>query len=121
MKIYLKKANDNEFANHNFYAAYDGFKQMGFEMKHFYNVDELIDLQREDIIVGFVDDVRRALQKFDVIAPEIDYPEEVTGYLGRRVWKSRLSTIANNPENWNVFIKPIEDKKFTGIVVRNKA
>lgn len=26
--------------------------------------------------------------------------------------------IANNPDNWNVFIKPVEDKKFTGVVVR---
>ncbi|GFN33505.1 ATP-grasp domain-containing protein [Paenibacillus xylaniclasticus] len=58
------------------------------------------------------------LGKYDIVAPEMDYPEELTSFLGRKVWKSRLSTIANNPDNWNVFIKPVEDKRFTGVVVR---
>lgn len=119
MKVYLKKGPDDEIANHNFYAAYDGFKQMGFELRYFQDVSELSDHQKEDIVVGYVDDVRSMLRKYDITAPEMDYPEELTGYLGRKVWKSRLSTIANHPENWNVFVKPVEDKKFTGVVVRN--
>ncbi|WP_262985228.1 ATP-grasp domain-containing protein [Paenibacillus elgii] len=63
--------------------------------------------------------MRKALFKHSIITPEIDYPEELRGYLGRKAWNSKLSIIANNPENWNVFIKPVEDKKFTGVVVRS--
>ena len=119
MKVFLRKGMDNEIANHNFYAAYDGFKQLGFEICYFQNINELSNHQKEEIVIGYVDDVRSMLHKHDIVAPELDYPEELTAYLGRKVWKSRLSVIANNPENWNVFIKPVEDKKFTGIVVRS--
>ena len=118
MKIYLKKGYDNEIINHNFYAAYDGFKQMGFEMRYFQDVNELLDHRKEDIIVSYVEDVRTMLGKYGIVAPEMDYPEELTAFLGRKVWKSRLSEIVNRPENWNIFIKPVEDKKFTGVVVR---
>jgi hypothetical protein len=31
MKVYIRKSFDNEIASHNFYAAFDGFKLMGFE------------------------------------------------------------------------------------------
>jgi len=92
---------------------------MGFEIRYFQNINELSDHQKEDIVVGYVDDVRDMLHKYGIVAPELDYPEELTAYLGRKVWKSRLSVISNNPENWNVFIKPVEDKKFTGVVVTN--
>lgn len=119
MKVFLRKGIDNEIANHNFYAAYDGFKQLGFEICYFQNINELSNHQKGEIVIGYVDDVRSMLYKHDIVAPELDYPEELTAYLGRKVWKSRLSVIANNPENWNVFIKPVEDKKFTGIVVRS--
>jgi len=119
LKVYVRKGIDYEIANHNFYAAYDGFKQLGFEICYFQNTNELSNHRREDIVVGYVDDVRGMLHKYEIVAPELDYPEELTTFLGRKVWKSRLSVIANNPENWNVFIKPVEDKKFTGIVVRS--
>jgi len=119
MKVYIKKGFDNEIANHNFYAAFDGFKQMGFEIDYYKSINELSGHEKEDIIVGYVDDVRNSLRKYGIVAPEMDYPEELESYLGRKVWKSRLSVIANNPENWNIFIKPVEDKKFTGVVVRS--
>jgi hypothetical protein len=119
VKVYLKKGHDHEIINHNFYAAYDGFKQMGFEIRYFQDLIELSVHQKEDIVVSYVDDVRAMLRKYDITAPEMDYPEELAVFLGRKVWRSRLSTIANNPEKWNVFIKPVEDKKFTGVVVRS--
>ncbi|MFD0586489.1 ATP-grasp domain-containing protein [Paenibacillus sp. GCM10027627] len=119
MIVYIKKGTDNEIANHNFYAAYDGFKQMGFEIRYFQDVTELMDHRKEDIVVGYVDDVRTMLSKHGIVAPEMDYPSELSAFLGRKVWKTKLSAIANNPESWNVFIKPVEDKKFTGIVVRS--
>lgn len=119
MKVYIRKGFDNEIQNHNFFLAFDGFKQMGFEIKFFKNVTEIVDNNREDIIVGFVDDVRSTLAKEGIVTPELDYPKELKEYLGRKVWRSRLNYIANNPENWNVFIKPVEDKRFTGVVVRS--
>ncbi|MDP4178379.1 MAG: ATP-grasp domain-containing protein [Bacillota bacterium] len=119
MRVFIRKSFDNEIASHNFYAAYDGFKQMGFEICFFKNIKELTDNNKEDIVVSYVEDVRIALSKFNIVTPEMDYPEELKSFLGRKIWKSKLSVIANDPEKWNVFIKPIEDKKFTGVVVKS--
>ncbi len=47
MKIYIRKNFDNEIASHNFYAAYDGFKQMGFEINYFKNIEELSDSKKK--------------------------------------------------------------------------
>ena len=49
----------------------------------------------------------------------MDYPEELEKYLGRKVWKSRINTINCNPDLWPLFVKSLEDKKFTGVVVRS--
>ncbi|WP_244208996.1 hypothetical protein [Paenibacillus ferrarius] len=76
MKVFIKNGFDNQIANHNFYAAYDGFKQMGFEILYFENIEELTENNKEDIIVGYVDDVRTTLSKYSIVPPEIDYPEE---------------------------------------------
>lgn len=119
MRVYIRKSFNNEIANHNFYAAFDGFKQMGFEIKYFKNINELSYHEKEDIVISYVDDVRNILLRHGIITPEIDYPSELREYLGRKIWKSKLSEIINNPENWNIFIKPIEGKKFTGVVVRS--
>lgn len=86
MKVYIRKGFDNEIANHNFYAAYDGFKQMGFEICYFQNFNEITDNDIEDIIVGYVDDVRSIFFKHGVIAPEIDYPDDLKDFLGRKIW-----------------------------------
>lgn len=119
MKVYIRKSFDNEMASHNFYAAFDGFKQMGIETVFFKHIKEITEHKTEDIVVSFVADVRKILLRHDIITPEIDYPDELEAFLGRKVWKTKLSHITNHPENWNVFIKPVEDKKFTGVVVRS--
>lgn len=49
----------------------------------------------------------------------MDYPEELKEYLGRTIWKTKMNEVNNHPENWPVFVKPIEDKQFTGVVVRS--
>ncbi|GMK39883.1 hypothetical protein PCCS19_29380 [Paenibacillus sp. CCS19] len=119
MKVYIRRGSDNEISSHNFYAAYDGFKQMGFEIQYYKTLDELSDHNKEDIVVSYVDEVRSVLSQYGVVAPEMDYPDELQHYLGRRIWKSKLSAVVNNPDAWNIFIKPVEDKKFTGVVVKS--
>lgn len=119
MKVYIQSMANRLPHNHNFFSAYQGFREMGFEIVPFENFEELCESEKEDIIVGYMESVRRRLENYGVKTPEIDYPEELTKYLGRKVWKENLSKIANHPEKWPVFIKPIEGKKFTGIVVRS--
>jgi hypothetical protein len=118
MKAYIKVNNNNEIASPNFYAAFDGFKQMGFEIDYFKQIPDIVDHEKQDIIVGYIGDVKHALTNLGLDVPAIDYPDELKAYYGRNIWSSKLSEIANNPDKWGVFVKPKEQKKFTGVVVR---
>ena len=119
MRAYIQSTQDYIPHNCNFFSAYQGFKEMGFETVMFYNRNELLESRREDIVVGYVDTVRQRLYDFGIVPFEFDYPKELKEFLGRKIWSAKLSHIANVPEKWPVFIKPIEDKKFTGTVVRS--
>lgn len=81
--------------------------------------EELQKSFREDIVIGYVDTVRHRLYDFGILTPDIDYPDELKAFLGRKIWKTKMSQVSNYPERWPVFVKPVEDKKFTGVVVRS--
>lgn len=119
MKVYIRSDSDGIPHNHNFYLAYEGFHQMGFETIPFCEQSELKNSSKEDIIVGYVNNVRERLYHFGIITPEMDYPDSLNKYLGRKIWHSTINTINSHPELWNIFVKPVEDKKFTGVVVRS--
>ena len=119
MRVYIQCRENNLPHSYNFYSAYQGFREMGFEIIPFQNMEDLKNSEKEDIIVGYVEIVRKRLAEFGIQTPEMDYPQELNEYLGRRIWQTKISQIANHPETWPVFMKPIEDKKFTGVVVRS--
>lgn len=119
MKIYIQSYPDRIPHNYNFMNAYQGFREMGFEIVPFHEPEVLFQSRREDIVVGYVETVRSRLRGFGIVPPEMDYPAELTAYLGRRIWKTRMNEVTNYPERWPVFVKPLEDKQFTGVVVRS--
>jgi ATP-grasp domain, R2K clade family 3 len=118
MKVYILKDKYGEFASTNCAIAYDGFRKMGWEIVTFSRLDNprLPNLTADDVVVGFIEDVNAALGQLEITAPiEINYPDELTSFLGRKVWKSRINYIAKHPEAWNIFIKPAAlAKKFKG-------
>ncbi|MBR1829214.1 MAG: ATP-grasp domain-containing protein, partial [Atopobiaceae bacterium] len=101
----------------NFFTAYQGFSEMGLECVMFNDVEELDTGLRSDVVVGGLGVVQHALARFGVTPPHIDYPEELSCYLGRHIWTSTLDEIVSQPEVWPVFVKPIDEKRFTGVVV----
>lgn len=119
MKVYVQSYKNSIPHNYNFMNAYQGFYEMGFEIVPFHDNTTLQKSNIEDVVVGYVNMVRTRLYNFGIIAPEMDYPDELKKYLGRKVWKTKMNEINNNPDSWPVFVKPIEDKQFTGIVVRS--
>lgn len=56
-----------------------------------------------------------------VDCPSINYPEELKAYLGRRVWRSTIDQVSCDVESWPLFVKPVEEKRFTGCVVKSTA
>lgn len=100
------------------FTAFVGFEDMGLEVVPFEPAD-LPEIRRKasDIVVGGVGVVRSALCALGRGVPEIDYPEELESFLGRRVWRSTIGDVSARPDIWPIFVKPIQSKLFTGRVV----
>ena len=119
MKVYIQSYENGIPHNYNFMNAYQGFYEMGFEVVPFHDNDKFQESNKEDVVVGYVGTVRARLADFGIITPEMDYPDELQKYLGRKIWQTRMNEVNNNPNCWPVFVKPLEDKQFTGVVVRS--
>lgn len=106
--------------NPNVFNAYYGLRDMGFECIMFSSYQELISHHhlRGEIIVGGIEMIRKRLLDFSIDPPVIDYPQELSAYLGRIIVKRKLSDVTNNPDRWPVFIKSQEQKKISGKVIR---
>jgi hypothetical protein len=80
----------------------------------------LPELDRQDVVVDFMDESRQALAHLGIRPPSVStYPDRLRGFLGREIWTSTINTVASDPELWPVFVKPSDDsKKFTGVLVR---
>lgn len=114
---YQEECPDSE----NTYAAFKGFCLKGIETAPFYgfgDIETLDDLGPDVGISGFIADVFTALKKIGIAKPEpIDYPEELREFLGRNVSQAILGDIIYGP-NFK-FVKPIEQKLFTGFLYTN--
>lgn len=119
MKVYIQSHKNHIPHNYNFMNARQGFAEMGFEIIPFSEYSELETSEKNDVVVGYVNTVRQRLYDFGITSPEMDYPRELTKYLGRKVWQTTMLDVSNDPNCWPVFVKPIEDKQFTGIVVQS--
>lgn len=122
MRVFIPKGKNNLFISNeiiteNTYAAFFGFSVMGWEVV-FYEGDPPERLSREDVVVGFITQVKMALRNLNIEPPaEIDYPEELQVFLQRKVWKDSLHRIYTTPEAWPVFVKPVKGKQFDGKLI----
>ena len=64
------------------------FTRWVFETIMFHTSEKLQTSLPEDVIVGYVDTVRNH-PAFGIVTLEIDYPEELQQYLGRRIGTQR--------------------------------
>lgn len=86
MKVYIQTNQKNIPYSVNGYVAMKGFEQMGFEIILFKSLDEVLpNMNREDIIVGGIQTVRRRLNQLKINSDEINYPESIRKYLGRKI------------------------------------
>lgn len=118
MKVYIQSYENGVPHNYNFANAMSGFREMGFEIVPFHTPEQLDKSDPQNVVVGYVGTVRYKLRQLGIPVEELDYPEELREFLGRKVWSSTMNTIAHSPELWPVFVKSQEDKRFTGNVIR---
>ena len=119
MKVFYQCSKDGHPYNNNVFCAYQGFKEMGFELIPFSSQEDLEITELEDIVVGGIGRVRARLEQLGHPVEEINYPEEIMNYMGRKIWRSTINEVNANPDLWPVFVKPVEGKKFVGVVVNS--
>ncbi len=120
MSVYVKVNFRNEYHSLNFAKAVYGFQQMGAHIITYQSLDEIIDqIDKDDIVIDYIHQMQTIFHKFDCNYQTIDYPSCFNPFYGRKIWKSYLSVIDQNPDLWNVFIKPLKTKTFTGKVIRS--
>lgn len=124
MKVYARcRTIHDEHAgripyNRNIAIAIEGFHEMGFEIYFYDRVDEIYDLyELGDIVLDGIDQVDYCLNKFGLKFPQIEYPECLEKYLGRKIWKDTINNISTHPELWGNFVKPVKEKRFTGKII----
>jgi hypothetical protein len=122
MRVFIPKGRcdvfiHQEILNENCYSAFYGFSTLGWEVV-FYEGLPPEGLSREDIVVGWISNVKLALRNLGVEPPvELDYPDSIRSYLGRKVWQTTLHTVYNDESLWPVFVKPVSGKQFTGKLI----
>lgn len=122
MRVFVPKGKNglfisNEIITECTYAAFFGFSTMGWEVV-FYEGDPPQGLTRDDVVIGWITGVKMAVKNLGIEPPtEIDYPEELHEYLGRKIWQSNLHKVYTDDSMWPVFVKPVKGKQFDGKLV----
>lgn len=123
MKVYAKVRPNKDFTlfhSPNISHAVLGFREMGFEIITYNLIEEIYDkVTADDIVLDYISQVDTVLNKFGAEARCEDYPEVLTEFLGRSIWKDTINHINTTPELWGIFVKPVKHKVFTGKVINS--
>lgn len=61
--------------------------------------DILPQLEREDVVVDFIDETGAALRHLGIDPPKLPtYPDALRHLLGRRIWASSINAVAAQPD-----------------------
>lgn len=102
-------------------SAIIGFNDIGMKIIPFYGFGDIetdVDCGPEALVAGYIGDIQIALKKMGLPMPEpLDYPDELKPFYGRKIWKGTLDDVRRWPlSSGPVFVKPIQQKLFTGFV-----
>lgn len=119
MRAFIQSDSIGYPCNLNAFTAFVGLRAMGYECIFFQKYEELIEHNhsKEELIVSGIGMIKRRLQDFGINCAAINYPRKLSKYLGRKIWRSTINEIANNPKVWPVFIKSVEGKRLSGRVI----
>lgn len=119
MIAHIQTHANGEFYNVNAFVAAEGFHTLGWEVRKFVTHTQIQGTDPEEIVVGGIANVRGRLETLGKphSGKEIDYPEELQSFLGRKVTETTLEALFRDESQWGVFAKPrVDTKKFAGKV-----
>lgn len=112
------------------YKAYEGLKAYNFlnrkdnditpvftTLKDLNELSLVRDILKEECIlaVGTVEFVQKAFEILGCEVEDIDYPESLQKYLMRDIEVMKYDEMMEKYEGWEKFVKPVKNKKFTGL------
>lgn len=125
MPVYVLRPDETAFSI-NRQTALVGFSLRGEEVVLF-ELDgvEALPLTREDIVVGGVGVVHRALERLGLPVPSLpSIPPALTSFAGRKTWRGPIIDARRAVDRGEaLFVKPVpaETKRFDGQVLRGFA
>ena len=93
MRLYYEKMTQQGLSsNVNFHAAVEGFLHMGFHVIEVTDVHQIPSDDVESVVLGSISFVHAVLGNLGKTYPtDLDYPETLQPFLGRRVWASTIN------------------------------
>ena len=88
MRVFIQSTPSGIPKSHNFFIADQGFKELGFETIPFCTMEDLDQCRPDDLIVGGLGCVTGKLKDYGIVVPNINYPDELKPFLGRRIWET---------------------------------
>jgi len=113
---------DGDFpSSSNMDSAIIGLNDIGMKIVPFYGFGDIetdVNCGPEALVSGYIGDIKTAIHKLGLPQPEpLDYPDELKPFYGRNIWKGTLDDTRKWPlSRGPVFVKPVEQKLFTGFV-----
>jgi len=121
VRAYIQCGSNGLPYNMNTFSAMLGFQQMGIETVLFNDKQELTSAEISDIVVGGVGRVKQFLTERGIVVNDIDYPDSLSSYYGRKIWETTSDTFLSEKKNFPLFIKPKQGKLFTGFICNSEA
>lgn len=82
----------------------------------------MISSKKNDIVIDYIQQSKEVFKKFGMDSKELpDYPEVLQPFYGRKIWTDSIRSFGADDTKWNAgyFIKPKENKAFTGHVIHS--
>jgi hypothetical protein len=117
---YIQKLLDGSFVDSNAYTAELGFSALDFEIRGFTTIDRrTLKPNRDEIVCGTISSVKTILTNLNINIPdELNYPKELSEYLGRFIWSSKIKDVLI-ADKYPIFIKPLNTKMFDGLMIES--
>ena len=119
MKAYVKVRKGN-FPDVNYYMAWKGFDEIGYEVVKFEEDQEVtIEVAEDTPVFAGVGSCRKIIKRvwgwdYTGINP---YPDELMPYMHRKVERKKWKDARQDALEGHLFIKPVIQKQFTGVVL----
>lgn len=122
MKVWAKTRSNGEYHSANIEHSARGFRELGAEVIKYETIDEIYQwVTQDDIVLDYIQQCQTIFDKFGKHPHLPDYPDVLKPFMVRNIWYDKINSINNNPDKWGVFVKPVEEKAFTGKVINGPA